>query len=92
MAIPVGYSSPSLPRFIKSTCPPYQPEDTVDRLSFLKKKIELGCLSNFVAGKLSIAVTGGATMTLDYDPIGGEPCDKIAQVTVNGESRNIVLR
>jgi hypothetical protein len=58
----------------------------------LKKKIELGCLSNFVAGKLSIAVTGGATMTLDYDPIGGEPCDKIAQVTINGESRNIVLR
>jgi hypothetical protein len=58
----------------------------------LKKKIQLGCLSNFVAGQLSIAVTGGATMTLDYDPIGGEPCDKIAQVTVVGVSRNIVLR
>ncbi|MDW8333739.1 MAG: hypothetical protein RMM53_05960, partial [Bacteroidia bacterium] len=31
------------------------------------------------------------TVTLDYDPIGGAPCDRVARLTVNGQSRNITL-
>ncbi len=31
------------------------------------------------------------TLTMDYDPIGGAPCDRIARLTYNGQSRNITL-
>ncbi|MFA6570594.1 MAG: hypothetical protein WCT77_05090 [Bacteroidota bacterium] len=58
----------------------------------LIKKIQLGCASVFVDGKWTLVNDGGVTMTLNYDPIGGEPCDKIAEVTINGKTRRITLR
>jgi hypothetical protein len=59
----------------------------------LKKVFQAGCARNFVAGKLTITNTGNSkSMHLNYDPIGGEPCDKIAEVTVNGKTKQITLR
>lgn len=58
----------------------------------LVKKVDVGCLKTFVDGTLTITNDDGGTMTLDYDPIGGAPCDKTAQVTINGKTRTITLR
>ncbi len=58
----------------------------------LIRKIQLGCFRNFVAGILTIKNDKGGEMNLNYDPIGGEPCDKIAQVTINGKTKIITLR
>lgn len=58
----------------------------------LVRKIQIGCMRNFVDGVLSVTDGNGRTMTLDYDPVGGAPCDKTAEVTINGETRTITLR
>lgn len=58
----------------------------------LVKRVEAGCLKTFVDGTLTIANDDGGSMTLDYDPVGGAPCDKTAQVTINGKTRTITLR
>lgn len=58
----------------------------------LKKVISYACMRHFVSGVWTLVNKGGATMSLDYDPIGGEPCDKIAEVTINGKKRTITLR
>lgn len=65
---------------------------TIDPSYPLKKKIQLGCASTFISGHLTIANDKGDTMILNYDPIGGEPCDKIGEVTINGVTRRITLR
>ena len=58
----------------------------------LKKEISLGCYKNFTDGIWTLQNDNGVTMSLNYDPIGGSPCDKIAEVTVNGKTRTITLR
>ena len=58
----------------------------------LKKEISIGCWKNFTAGIWTLQNEGGGTMILNYDPIGGEPCDKIAEVTINGRTKRIILR
>lgn len=58
----------------------------------LVKKIQLGCLRTFVDGVLTISNENGDVMTVDYDPVGGAPCDKTAEVTINGNSRTVTLR
>ena len=60
----------------------------------LKKRIEVGCLRNFVSGVLEIRdEDNGNKMTLDYDPEGGESCDKKATVQFNdGNEFEILLR
>lgn len=59
----------------------------------LIKKLSVGCIKNFVSGWLEIKDDLGNTVLLNYDPIGGAPCDKIAEVTVNGgPPRRIMLR
>lgn len=59
----------------------------------LKKIVQLGCARNFVSGVVKITDSEGNTLVLNYDPIGGEPCDKIAEVTINGGTpKRITLR
>lgn len=45
----------------------------------------------FISGVSTLTNSNGKTMTLDYDPIGGEPCDRIARITINGHSTDITL-
>ncbi|MDX5418739.1 MAG: hypothetical protein LPK09_05950 [Hymenobacteraceae bacterium] len=58
----------------------------------LKRIMTLQCMRHFVSGTIKTTTERGHTIGLNYDPIGGEPCDKIAQLTVNGHSRLIELR
>ncbi|NDK56465.1 hypothetical protein [Pontibacter fetidus] len=58
----------------------------------LKLVLAETCVRNFVAGVVKTVTERGNTFVLNYDPIGGEPCDKIAEVTVNGRSKQIELR
>lgn len=58
----------------------------------LKRVMTLQCMRHFVSGTVKTTTERGHTIALDFDPTGGEPCDKIAQLTVNGHSRLIDLR
>ncbi|MBD1398892.1 hypothetical protein H9Q13_17110 [Pontibacter sp. JH31] len=58
----------------------------------LKRVMTLPCIRHFVSGKVKTTTERGYTIELDFDPIGGEPCDKIAQLTVNGRSKLIDLQ
>lgn len=58
----------------------------------LKKVLSFGCARNFVSGILTITNERGGTLSINYDPTGGEPCDKIAEVTINGRKKIIHLR
>jgi len=58
----------------------------------LVKRMQSGCLANFVDGTLTLKGLSISTMTLDYDPVGGAACDRIAAVTINGSTRRIALR
>ena len=58
----------------------------------LKKVLSFGCARNFVSGILTITNERGGTLSVNYDPVGGEPCDKIAEVTINGRKKIIQLR
>jgi hypothetical protein len=58
----------------------------------LKLVLDPTCVRNFVAGVVKTTTENGHTMVLDYDPIGGEPCDKIAELTINNRSKRIELR
>lgn len=46
----------------------------------------------FISGVWTLNNSNGKTMTLDYDPIGGEPCDRTARITINGKTKDIILR
>lgn len=64
---------------------------TASTTTFLKKK--MSCPRNFVSGVVKIEDTEGNTLILNYDPIGGEPCDRVAEVTINGGTpKRITLR
>jgi hypothetical protein len=58
----------------------------------LKKVLAPGCARHFVSGILVIKNKDGNTFKLNYDPTGDEPCDNIAEVTINGHSKTITLR
>lgn len=58
----------------------------------LVKKLQLGCASTFVSGVVTIENENGGTLALDYDPYDDQACDKVARVTINGNSRIIVVR
>ncbi|MEJ8757694.1 hypothetical protein WG947_11835 [Pontibacter sp. H259] len=58
----------------------------------LKLVLAPTCVRNFVAGIVKTTTENGHTLALNYDPIGGEPCDKIAELTINGRSKRIELR
>ena len=58
----------------------------------LKRVLSVGCARNFVSGIITLTNERGGTLSLNYDPVGGEPCDKIAEVTVNGRKKTIQLR
>ena len=57
----------------------------------LKKKVS--CLAkDFVSGILTIQNDKGTTLSINYDPLGTEACNKLASVTVNGKTQTITLR
>ncbi|MER2997292.1 hypothetical protein [Pontibacter populi] len=58
----------------------------------LKLVLAETCVRNFVAGLVRTTTENGHTLLLNYDPIGGEPCDKIADLTINGRTKRIELR
>ncbi|WP_439881026.1 hypothetical protein ACSX1A_17995 [Pontibacter sp. MBLB2868] len=51
----------------------------------LKRVMAAGCARHFVSGIIVIKNENGNTLKLNYDPTGGEPCDDIAEVTINGK-------
>ena len=60
---------------------------TIDAADPLVKRREVGCegRSVFVDGKLALFnAARDRSALLDYDPIGGAPCDRIASISVNG--------
>lgn len=67
---------------------------TVDTQTPLTKKIELGCLRNFVSGILTITdLDNDNVMELNYDPDNDQACDKRATVRFNdGNEFDITLR
>ena len=62
---------------------------TVSTLTPLKKKI--GC-PRIVSGKTTVTNSSGNAMELDFDPLGGENCDRIAKITYKDRTRTITLR
>ena len=58
----------------------------------LKKVFQFGCARNFVSGTINITNANQKSMLLNYDPTGNEACDKVASVTINGQTRFITLR
>ncbi|MBK9248481.1 MAG: hypothetical protein IPM69_10300 [Ignavibacteria bacterium] len=57
----------------------------------LKKKV-ICMTKDFISGILTIQNDQGATLSINYDPLGTEACNKLASVTVNGKTQTIVLR
>ncbi|MBM2815951.1 MAG: hypothetical protein HW421_2713 [Ignavibacteria bacterium] len=63
----------------------------IDQNNPLKKK--LSCVKkDFVSGIITIQNDKGNSLTVNYDPLGTEECNKLARVTVNGKSKDIILR
>lgn len=58
----------------------------------LLRKMQPGCHRHFVDGTILFTDEDGTETLLDYDPVGGAPCDRLASVTRNGETRLITLR
>lgn len=57
----------------------------------LIRKLQAGCFENFVDGEVLFVNENDVETLLDYDPIGGAPCDKLASITRNGETHLITL-
>jgi len=51
-----------------------------------------GDCERIVSGIKEVSNSNGKVMTINFDPNGGEPCDRIASVTINGRTREITLR
>lgn len=49
----------------------------------LKKKIQLGCATTYVAGVVEFEDSENNFVVLDYDPFDNQACDKIATVKIN---------
>lgn len=52
----------------------------------LHKKLELGCLSTYVSGKIKLTNANGKELNIDY---GNGECDKKIAVSVNGKTKSI---
>ncbi|MGB3181869.1 MAG: hypothetical protein WBB45_10795 [Cyclobacteriaceae bacterium] len=53
---------------------------------------ERGCGRTFIDGRVAYENENGLTWILDYDPIGGQPCDRVGAVTIGEKTFNITLR
>ncbi len=58
----------------------------------LVKKLEKGCAITFVDGVNLFTYEDESQTSINYDPIGGAPCDRLGSVTKNGETKLITLR
>lgn len=65
---------------------------TADIIEPLLRKTQPGCYQNFVDGVIEFTSENDVITLLDYDPLGGAPCDKLAAVTRNGHTHYITLR
>jgi hypothetical protein len=57
----------------------------------LLRKLQPGCFENFVDGTIEFTNDDGLVTLLDFDPLGGAPCDKLASITRDGETHFITL-
>lgn len=57
----------------------------------LIRKYEPGCARVFVKGVVVTKTGNGNEAILNYDPDGTAPCDRVASLTINGETRIIRL-
>ena len=57
----------------------------------LLRKLQPGCYQNFVDGVIEFTNDNAQITLLDYDPLGGAPCDKLAAITRNGNTHFITL-
>jgi len=59
----------------------------------LLRRIELGCIRNYVVGTIRLEDEDNNFLELDYDPYRNAACDKIASVNINDDfQREITLR
>lgn len=58
----------------------------------LIRKMAPGCARHFVDGVRRTQTDDGHEIILDFDPIGGAPCDNIARLVIDGQPRIIELR
>ena len=57
----------------------------------LIRRYEPGCARVFVKGVVVTKTGNGNESILNYDPVGTVPCDRVASLTINGETRIIRL-
>ncbi len=62
---------------------------TVVTTTPLKKKLTLGCLTTFIAGKLLVTNSNGKVLEVNYDSYNNEACDKTVTITYNGHTNVI---
>ncbi|MCL5991450.1 MAG: hypothetical protein M1419_05050 [Bacteroidetes bacterium] len=67
-------------------------EVNIDANFPLKKKIQIGCASTFISGKLTIENDKSDTLKVNYDPDNNEACDKKVEVDINGVKKIIYVR
>jgi hypothetical protein len=60
---------------------------TVETTVPLKKRNEfnIACLKHYVSGVLRLEDDDDNFILIDYDPVGGEPCDLVARININGD-------
>lgn len=58
----------------------------------LLRKVQPGCHKNFVDGTVLFVNSDEVETLLNYDPIGGAPCDKLASLTRFGVTKFITLQ
>lgn len=60
---------------------------TVSTTVPLKKRNEfnIACLKHYVSGVLRLEDNEDNFILIDYDPVGGEPCDLVARININGD-------
>jgi hypothetical protein len=60
---------------------------TVETTVPLKKRNEfnVACLKHYVSGVLRLEDDDDNFILIDYDPVGGEPCDLVARININGD-------
>ncbi|MFA0964733.1 hypothetical protein AB9P05_23195 [Roseivirga sp. BDSF3-8] len=58
----------------------------------LIRNTEAGCARTFVDGIIAYENENGLSWTLDYDPVGGQPCDRLGAVTIGEKTYPLTLR
>lgn len=68
-------------------------EFTVSITEPLIKKMETGCASAFVKGRLTISVNNGSKIIkVNYDPFNNEACDRVAEADINGRKTTFTVK